>query len=445
MMLRSLGSAIAIGALANSLLAVSHAAADDRGVVGRKLVIIDKLVAAGTAKVVFVSKDTTPGAVHKGASANPPGLGGGMSIFPLSDATGNRGEFALEDGADGLWLVNKETVAKYVNKEAGIGALGVKVAVVKPDKVLKVVAKNLGDGDAATGDDGPMDLDPGAVTTGDTMRVVVEIVEHEGNGIFTTHRMCADFDDLIVKSIGGDTGTKIVSKSSTAPADCDDTTVTTTTTTPGSTTTTTIATACDVFTQDCPSGEACYPTSSNPAADCAAAGTGGPGNGCSQNGHCAIGFTCVVTSSGGECNEICQIGGAPVCPGNGIVCQPLGGTGIPDFGVCSATTPSTIPSTTTTTMPPATCDVFLQDCLSGFGCYPTGTVPATQCLPAGTLPEGATCASLTSCQAGLVCIGSTLGTACRQICELGGPAICAGFSGCTAVPGSNIPDFGVCL
>jgi hypothetical protein len=52
--------------------------------------------------------------------------------------------------------------------------------------------------------------------------------------------MCADFGDLVVKTIGGGTGTKIVSKSSTAPADCDDFTAPTTTTLPGGTTTTTL-------------------------------------------------------------------------------------------------------------------------------------------------------------------------------------------------------------
>ena len=36
---------------------------------------------------------------------------------------------------------------------------GAKVVVVKPAKVLKVVGKNLGDGDAATGNDSATDLD----------------------------------------------------------------------------------------------------------------------------------------------------------------------------------------------------------------------------------------------------------------------------------------------
>jgi cobaltochelatase CobS subunit len=44
------------------------------------------------------------------------------------------------------WLVNKDTVTKYVNKQAPDVGGQVKVTVVKPTKVAKVVAKGLGDG-----------------------------------------------------------------------------------------------------------------------------------------------------------------------------------------------------------------------------------------------------------------------------------------------------------
>ena len=44
----------------------------------------------------------------------------------------------------GNWLVNKPTVAKYVNKDAPTGG-GVKVSVLKPMKLIKMVGKSLGD------------------------------------------------------------------------------------------------------------------------------------------------------------------------------------------------------------------------------------------------------------------------------------------------------------
>jgi hypothetical protein len=188
--------------------------ADDQGVVGLKLILIDRYD-VGKAKAVFVSKDTTAGAIHNGSgSGNPADVSGTVRICPTA-APGNVAEYALPSP----WLVNKPGVSKYVNKTAAPGGAGAKVSVVKPGFVLKLVAKNLGDGDSASGDDGATDLNlndpPGTCTVnvGDGMAVEVEVVDAAGPG---THRMCAQFTVTAATSIGGGTGCKVVSRTSTA-------------------------------------------------------------------------------------------------------------------------------------------------------------------------------------------------------------------------------------
>ena len=221
--------------------------ADDQGVVGLKLILIDKYN-VGKAKAVFVSKDTTAGRIHNGSgSGNGADVSGTVRICPAA-APGNVAVYALPSP----WLVNKPSVSKYVNKAAAPGGAGAKVTVVKPNLVLKLVAKNLGDGDAASGDQSATDLNlndpPGTCTVnvGDTMAVEVEVVDSAAPA---THRMCAQFTVDSTISIGGGTGCKVISRTS-AAGPCGvcgaggptttTTTVATTSTTSSSTTTTTV-------------------------------------------------------------------------------------------------------------------------------------------------------------------------------------------------------------
>jgi hypothetical protein len=180
---------------------------------GAKLLMIDKYVASSKAKLVLVIKDSTPASISKGASADPPGLSGTVEIYPLSDPT-NRAVYLL-DGAD--WVVNKDKIAKLKNSAAAPGAPGVKKALIKPDKLIKVVAKNLGDGDAATGDQGANDIDLSSLTPSDSLIAVVTI---ENANDSSTHRMCAQFESPTIKAIAGGTGIKVLSKTSTPPATC---------------------------------------------------------------------------------------------------------------------------------------------------------------------------------------------------------------------------------
>jgi pathogenesis-related protein 1 len=206
----------------------SAASADSQPVAGLKLVLLDKY-GVGKAKVVYVAKGST--GIHKGVDNDPPALAGSVEVFPLSDPA-NRAHYALPTAG---WIVNKPTVAKYVDKTAAPGGAGAKVVAVKPGLLAKLVAKNLGDGDAASGDQSGTDLDLQALTPSDTIRVVVTIDNTDG-----THVFCSDFSALTITSVGG-APFKVSSKTSAAPASCTDTSTTTTTT---STSTTSTVPAC---------------------------------------------------------------------------------------------------------------------------------------------------------------------------------------------------------
>lgn len=179
---------------------------------GTKLLIADQY-AAGKAKVLLLAKDATPGAITKGPAADPPGLTGTVMLYQQSDPT-NRAVYQL---AGGNWVKNKDTLAKYVDGGAAVGAAGARTALVKPDKMVKVLARNLGDGDAASGDQSADDLDLGALTTAD---VVVAVITLHNAADASTHTLCTQFESPTIKSIGGGTGLKYLSKTASLPVSC---------------------------------------------------------------------------------------------------------------------------------------------------------------------------------------------------------------------------------
>ena len=153
---------------------------------GQKLVVVDKTVSADSAKVVFVTNDP---AVSKGAGTDSASIQARMAID--YDEVG--GSFEMPAG--GHWRVNKATTAKYVNEGAPTGG-GVKVALVKPGGVLKVVGKSLGD----------ETLD---ISTAPTGPVQVTYTVTNGAESFTH---VALFPTCTHTAIAGDTGWKLVCK-----------------------------------------------------------------------------------------------------------------------------------------------------------------------------------------------------------------------------------------
>lgn len=197
---------IALTAAGAFALGATAARATDIGVAPTKLIIVDKLAAAGKAKAVFVAKD---GAVDKGMGTDVGDISAQFDV-KYAGASGNAsGKFLLPAGAsDGTsgWLVNKSAVAKYVNKDAPSGPTGSKVSVIKPGNLVKIVGKNLGDG--------PIDLIANGAPTGNVY------ASYEVTNGGDTNRFCSMFHDCAFKEIAGGSGRKLVCKTGDADPDC---------------------------------------------------------------------------------------------------------------------------------------------------------------------------------------------------------------------------------
>lgn len=181
--------------------------------IGTKLLMVDQYATGGKAKVVLVAKDKTAGAIHVGPAAAPPALSGTVVLFQQSNPT-NRAVYQL-DAAH--WTAHTAKLAKYLDTAAAPGAVGARTAVVKPDKLIKLLARNLGDGDAATGDQGATDLDLAALTPADVIVAVVTIY-NPADG--STNTMCTQFTAPVLTPIAGGSGLKYLSKTSSLPATC---------------------------------------------------------------------------------------------------------------------------------------------------------------------------------------------------------------------------------
>jgi hypothetical protein len=190
--------------------AVTQAA--ELGIAGLKLIIVDKMAATGEAKVVFVAKDPT---IAKGMEGDPAQLDANLSFF-YTDRRNVSGGFVMPSGAG--WLVNKATVAKYVNKDAPTGG-SVKVTVVKPGNLAKVVGKSLGEPGST------IDL-VGAGAPSDAAGITAILTVRNRNDNSVT-RMCTRFatdagSTVAFKEVTGGTGRKLVAKNGVpCSAECD--------------------------------------------------------------------------------------------------------------------------------------------------------------------------------------------------------------------------------
>jgi hypothetical protein len=191
---------------------ITHAA--DVPVIPKKLIVVDKLSTAGRAKVVFVAKDEAAG-ISKGEqqgffSPNDPNR---ISVrFDVAYGNGAAaGGFAVPAGASvdtgPGWVTNKSTAAKYVNRQAPGGPTNAKVAVIKPDKLLKLVGKSLGDE--------PLDIlgagDPGL----DGVQTAYCVLSGT-----QTNCHCSTFSGCVHKPIAGGTGAKLVCRTGGGDATC---------------------------------------------------------------------------------------------------------------------------------------------------------------------------------------------------------------------------------
>jgi hypothetical protein len=180
----------------------------DVGITAKKLVVVDKVGVTGSAKIVYAAT-LDPGIAY-GPGSDPPLVSGRFEVFYGDRPSSVHGAFVLP----APWLVAKGTVAKYVNKDAPGGPGAVKVGVVKPAIVAKVVAKGLGDG----GDD--LDLFAGAPTAAEGVLTILSVV-NGADGV--VRRMCTRFATdagsiLAYQEIAGGLGRKLVAKNGVATA-----------------------------------------------------------------------------------------------------------------------------------------------------------------------------------------------------------------------------------
>ena len=195
---RFIGLAIA-GVIAGGAI---RAGAADVGVTPTKLIVVDKSSASGTAKAVFVAKDA---AIDKGPGTDAALIGAQLQMsYDNGVDAGVSGLFAAPQGTK--WLVNKTTVAKYVNKDAPTGG-GTKVSVIKPGNLVKLVGKNLGDV--------PLNiLSQGGVGSG-----TAETAYCLQNDT-TSNCFCSQLSGCVWKSIASGSGAKLVCKGGSADPSC---------------------------------------------------------------------------------------------------------------------------------------------------------------------------------------------------------------------------------
>lgn len=178
-----------------AVLAAGSAHAADVPITGFKLIVVDKTVASGRAKAVFIAKDP---AVTKGTGSDPTQIATTLDIA-YDDANGT---FKMPQGAS--WTANSVSVAKYVNGGAPAGG-AVRVGLIRPASLLKVVGKSLGD----------TALDISTAPTG-AVYVAATVV----NGAEVT-RLCTQFTGCVHTQIAGGTGYKLTCVgNSTGDASC---------------------------------------------------------------------------------------------------------------------------------------------------------------------------------------------------------------------------------
>jgi hypothetical protein len=338
--------------------------AADVGVVGKKLVIVDKLAAANKAKLVYVSTDRQAG-ITKGAGTDPNGIdvtfrfgydaAAGRIVVPAG---------GLDPGDTEGWKTNEPSVAKFVNTQAPAGSTVATVAVVKPDKLLKLVAKGLGDPLVPPG---AIDILAAGPPSGDVHTAFLVDNGAEENA------HCSTFSGCSYKLIAAGSGAKLTCRSSTADPSCSALVPATTTTSSTTTTSTFVAGICGNGVVDQPSEQcdvpdpgicddvtppfavACGAPASAHECECCAVDacaffqgdllapcctgacqdTTGVGQGragvclppaCTGDAECN-GYQCVGGSCCGQAGDFCGVAGC--CPGSGATCSGVAWAGAP--------------------------------------------------------------------------------------------------------------------
>ncbi|MGB1016507.1 MAG: ribulose phosphate epimerase, partial [Nannocystaceae bacterium] len=215
-----------------------------------------------------------------------------------------------------------------------------------------------------------------------------------------------------------------------------------------------VANECSTYEEDCPDGQKCMPFANDGGSSWNAlkcvdiSGEGGHGDPCTVEGSgvtgiddCDQGAMCWDVdpeTNEGICTAFCD-GSAesPTCEPGMTACV------IANEGTLNLCLPS--------------CNPLIQDCEEGQACYPLNGVYT--CAPVAVPPEegleGAPCEFVNSCQAGLMCVDSSLypngcdgaGGCCAGFCDLSDPQCTVPQTECIAINEDPMPgqeDYGVC-
>jgi len=169
--------------------------------------------------------------------------------------------------------------------------------------------------------------------------------------------------------------------------------------------------ACNPILQTgCEEGQNCTFSGSAKTPACAAGGTIAYGEECGGQDACELGVCLSLNDTGYRCYKFCQT--VAHCEGDA---QCLSLTDTP-YKVCEIGDIYTH------------CDLLLQDCEGGKGCYPIATEPQPVCLPAGSATAGEACSDAAGCIGGNICINQR----CKRVCDPSENDPCGNFTPCSS-------------
>ncbi len=200
---------------------------------------------------------------------------------------------------------------------------------------------------------------------------------------------------------------------------------------------------CDLLTNGCPAGQACYMLSAMmgvaPVPTCQPSGTGMTGMTCATYGDCAEGYICVQNpppATGGKCQHYCCGGSNAGCP-TGQTCAvqftDMSGADL-GAGYCKL---------------PDVCDptAMMTGCGAGEGCYISDDGSGTCIASTHSYTEGMTCMAANDCAPGLACYSVGMGgPTCHQYCNTTMMGSCTTMGAmCNSLGIAALPNLGICI
>ncbi len=201
------GAGVVISGLTLILGLGVRAWAGDAGIAAEKLVITDLAAKNGTGRITFVAR-LDPG-IQKGGGGPPDLLDATLDIFYTEDPGAGTSHFSMP-----AWEQNTRH-ARYRNQSAPVGG-GVRLAVVRPLRVARVIAETLGD--AGTGIDLAAGGEPSAAGG---LTTVLTIFNRNDDSL---HRMCTRFaaaagSTIVLTEIADGVGRKLTAENG-VPTPC---------------------------------------------------------------------------------------------------------------------------------------------------------------------------------------------------------------------------------